>query len=218
MTEERSARHGGLSLKTLGISSASAVVTATVVPMFWEKGTVLATAITPIVTAIAAEAMSRPVERISTVGVWRRTPTGTAIREGAAPEEVVEPDEERLVVPPAPADEEKPRRLNPRLVRIGIITGLLGFLIAAALVTASELAIFDKSVGGKDRTSLFGGHVDQATPTPTAAPAATVTPTATPSATASPTATPTPTVTATATATPAETPVPTVSAIPTPTP
>src|SRR4051812_30077994 len=121
MTEERSAKQGGLSLKTLGIASASAVVTASVVPLFWAKGTVIATALTPIVAAIASELMSRPVEKISTVGVWRRTSSGTAIRERVTvpPEEAHEPwalDDERLAVPPAPGDEpQRRRRLNGRL-------------------------------------------------------------------------------------------------------
>ena len=163
MTDDRSARQGGLSLRTLAISSASAVVAATVVPLVWERGTVIATALTPIITAIAAEMLSRPVEKISTVGVWRQTPTGTAIRERVTvpDHETVESwevDEDHLAVPPVPGDEpQRRRRIDRRYVRIGVITGLLGFLIAAAVVTASELALFGGSVAGERRTSIFGG-------------------------------------------------------------
>ena len=217
MTEDRSARQGGLSLKTLAISSASAVVAATVVPLVWEKGTVIATALTPIITAVAAEMLSRPVEKIPTVGVWRQTAGGTAIRERV----VTEPDdvvETRVAVAPEPLDEpERRRRINRRYVRAGVITGLLGFLIAAAFVTASELALFGGSVAGERRTSIFGGEAKQAaTPEPTAVPEGTPVPDATP------TATPTPTVEATATpeATPTAEPTtaPTTEAPPAETP
>ncbi|MDX6585158.1 MAG: hypothetical protein QOI10_4342, partial [Solirubrobacterales bacterium] len=42
---------GGLSLQTLLISSLAAVAAAIVVPMFWERGSLFATAITPIIVA-----------------------------------------------------------------------------------------------------------------------------------------------------------------------
>jgi hypothetical protein len=211
MKEERSATQGGLSLTTLMISSASAVVAATVVPLFWSKGTVIATALTPVITAIASEMLSRPVEKIPTVGVWRQTASGTAIRERVAvpDHEVVETrriDDDHVAVPPVPHDEpERRRRLNGRMVRLGLLTGALAFVIAAVVVTATELTVFGGSVGADERrTSLFGGRdTDEpaatATPEPEATAAPGATPTATPSAT--PEATPTPSATPTATAT-----------------
>jgi hypothetical protein len=113
-------------------------------------------------------------------------------------------------------------RRYPRL-KIALITGLLAFVIAAGVVTASELALFGGSVGGSDRrTSLFGGHSSssskkdhEATPTPTATetPAEGATPTPTPSVSA----TPTPSVTVTPTVTPGATPaVPGATPAPTP--
>jgi hypothetical protein len=187
---------------------------------------VIATAITPIVTAIASEMLSRPVEKISTVGVWRYTPSGTAVRERVAAthlDEIIEPqplDEQRVAVPPVPGDEPaQRRRLNRRLVRAGVITGLLAFLIAAAVVTASELTIFGGSVAGKHRTSLFGGRpAKPAAATPTPAPGVTPTPGATPTVTpsATPSATATPAATVTATATPSA--EPTAAAAPAQTP
>ena len=44
----------GLSFQTLGISAAAAVVAATVVPMFWAPGTVIATAMTPVIVALVS--------------------------------------------------------------------------------------------------------------------------------------------------------------------
>ena len=45
----------GLSIQTLLISAAAAVAAATIVPMFWEHGTIFATAMTPVVVALGSE-------------------------------------------------------------------------------------------------------------------------------------------------------------------
>src|SRR6188472_859250 len=73
---------GGLSFQTLGISAAAAVVAATVVPLFWEHGTVLATAMTPVIVALVSEGLRKPVQHVSTVAprVTRRSGTGAAVR------------------------------------------------------------------------------------------------------------------------------------------
>jgi cell division septation protein DedD len=101
--------------------------------------------------------------------------------------------------------------------KVGLVTGILAFVIAGAVLTASELAIFGGSVSGdRGRTTLFGGSShhrstksedqpeQQSTPQPG------TTPTPTPQATATPTATPTPTPTAGATPSATPTPAPTV--------
>ena len=112
----------------------------------------------------------------------------------------------------------KGRQPRPRL-KIALITGALAFVIAAGVVTASELALFGGSVSSDRRTSLFGGEKkaasgqdEEATPTPTA--------TETPEEGATPTPAPSATVTPVPTATPAPpdaTPAPTPAA-PTPAP
>src|SRR5215208_8081541 len=73
---------GGLSLQTLLISAAAAVVAATVVPMIWERGTILATAMTPVIVALVSEGLRKPVETVSSVAprVARRSGTGAAVR------------------------------------------------------------------------------------------------------------------------------------------
>ena len=72
----------GLSLQTLGISAAAAVVAATVVPLFWEHGTVIATAMTPVIVALVSEGLRKPVQHVSAVAarVARRSGTGAAVR------------------------------------------------------------------------------------------------------------------------------------------
>jgi hypothetical protein len=226
---------GGLSVKTLLIAGAASAIAAFVIPVFWRPGTVFAAAMTPIIVALVTEALRRPVDTVSSVTV-RRTARGTAVLE--RPEQPSDEPFDPLAPPtaeelarlnapaPAPPRVERRRWLTPRQWKIGIATGLVAFLGAAAVVTASELAIFGDSVtSGRDRTSLFGGRRADATPTPTPTPTGTATPTPTPTETATPTPTPTatpsatPTETPTATATPTEpTPTPTVTAPPAPTP
>ena len=149
---------------------------AVVVPMFWERGSLLATAITPIIVAIVSEALNRPAKVITKAAprVTRRTGTGAAVRaeqptgvgaRGEGPERVSrwgdEDDPFGLRTP-----QRRRRRRFPW--KLAITTGLLAAVIGAAVVTASELALFGHSVGHSDRsTSVFGGKRASATPTAT---------------------------------------------------
>ena len=229
MSREKS---GGLSVTTLLIASASAAAAAIVVPLIWEGGGVVAAAITPIIVALTSEGIKRPVQKVQTVGVWRRTPQGTVIRQPVGRDfEPVDPEEERWEVEPERADDpfglrEPPRRIifTRRRVKVALITAALAFLIAAAVVTVSELAIFGDSVSTSHRTTFFGGSRAKkadATPTPAATPKPGTS--ATPAPTGTPAATATPGTTATSTPTPRGTPAPrsaapaaTPSAAPTP--
>ena len=243
MSPEPKQEKGGLQLSTLLISSLSAVAAAVIVPYFWERGSLLAVAVTPIVVALVTEALNRPTKVITQVAprVTRRTGTGAAVRaeqptgvgaRGEGPERVArwgdEDDPFGLRTP-----ERKPRRGFPW--KLGIVTGLVAAVIGAAVVTASELAIFGHSVSGKGRsTSVFGGSNSNSTdedqtptPTPTgtatekeATPeaTATVTPEATETATPAPSASATPTATPPLEATPAPNTAPTSTPTVAPTP
>jgi hypothetical protein len=233
VTREPHEKSSGLSLQTLLISSIAAVIAAVVVPTFWARGSLIATAATPIVVAIVSELLNRPAKAITAAApkVARRSATGAALRSpqptgvgarGEGPERVAH------AAPPwsgDPADpfglhaDVAPRRRLP--VRLGIVTGLIAAVVGAGVVTASELAVFGHSIGHSSReTSLFGGKAKKAkaTPTPTATPSATSTKTATPSATATTTPTPSATATPSPTATPGATttPAPATTATPTP--
>jgi hypothetical protein len=228
MSREKS---GGLSITTILLASAGAATASIVVPLVWEGGGVVAAAITPIIVALTSETLKRPVQKVQTVGVWRRTPQGTAVRQvGGGGYESQDPEEEYLEVDPEQKDDpfglrEPERRtiFTRRRVVLALTTAAIAFAIAAVVVTASELAIFGDSVSRPHRTTFFGGtpaHKADATPTPTptATPSGSATPTPTPSATpsAAPSGTPTP-----AGGTPAPnsaTPAPTVTppAVPTP--
>jgi hypothetical protein len=235
---------GGLSIQTLLISAAGAVAAATVVPLFWERGTIIATAMTPVIVALVSEGLRKPVQHVSAVApkVTRRSGTGAAVRrpEPAAastrdPERVGARGEgpERFEPLPTHLRDDAPsvrdddpyglrkasRTPRPRL-KIALATGALAFVIAAGVVTASELALFGGSVSSDRRTSLFGGRDSSTTRSENAEEEAT--PTATPGQEATPTpqATETPAPTATATPTPQATasPAPAQSLTPAPTP
>jgi len=230
VSPEKEPQQGGssLSIQTLVISSLAAVAAAIVVPMFWERGSLLATAITPIIVAIVSEALNRPAKVITSVTpkVTRRSATGAALR-SEQPAGVGARGEGPEQVPPRREDpfglyeDKRPRRRFPW--KLAILTGLLAAVIGAAVVTASELAVFGHQIGDTKRsTGLLGGSSSESTSTPTATPTATATEDATEEATetatpatksASPTATVTPSVTASptvapqqATPPPAETP------------
>ena len=223
---------GGLSVKTLVIAGAASAVAAFVIPVFWRPGTVFAAAMTPIIVALVSEAIRRPVDTVGAVRV-RRTPRGTAVLE--EPEERA--DEPFDPLAPSTPDEieaipvtgtahtavHRRRRLTSRQWKIGLITGLVAFLGAAAVVTASELVAGDAVSGGGNRTTFFGGGSSSSSkdstdaskdqqkkdqqsekdrsesPTPTPTPTATETPAenATPTPTPSATAAPSPAATAT---------------------
>jgi hypothetical protein len=241
---QQSSKGGGLSLQTLVVSACAAVAAAVIVPLFWEQGTLVATAMTPVVVALVSEALRKPVERVSAVAprVARRTGTGAAVRRfdpdaartrdhaevgarGRGPERFEPlPEHLRDEAPSVGADDPyglrgAERRRRPRL-KLALLTGLAAFAIAAAVLTASELAIFGGSVSGeRGRTTFFGGKTKQEKSkareeaTPTATPQQQATPEAT--------GTPTPTETPTATPTPSATPSPTPAArgaTPAPTP
>jgi hypothetical protein len=226
---EKKKDSGGLSVQTLLISSAAAVAAAVIVPTFWERGSLIATAITPVIVAIVSEGLRRPAQAITSAAprVARRTGTGVAVRReqptgvgarGQGPEQLPPRAEQDGISAEDPFGlraASAPRRRLP--VRLGIATGLLAAVIGAGVVTAAELGLGHSVTSAKHETSLWGGKTAKgrkakektATPTPaassTAKPSATATPSATPTPTATPSATPTQSATpqsATPTATP----------------
>jgi hypothetical protein len=226
VSRETSESGSGLSIQTLLISAVGAVAAATIVPMFWQRGTVIATAMTPVVVALVSEALRKPAQKITAVApkVARRTATGAALRRpvpdaaetrhpeavgarGGGPERLPPPAGVNGDDPYGLYGDDAPRRRS--WWKVGLATGALAFVIGAGVVTASELAVFGGSVSGdRGRTTLFSSaKKSKPTPTPTPTPTATATPDASATPTPSASATPTPTVTAT----PTPSPTPTVT-------
>jgi hypothetical protein len=206
-------KQSGISIQTLVISALAAVAAAIVVPMIWERGTLVATAMTPVIVALVSEALRKPAQAISTVApkVTRRSATGVAVRDPERFDPL--PPQERDDAPAVSADDPYGLRATPRVTRhwkLALATGAAAFAIAVVLLTGSELVFGGPATKDGGATTFFGSR-STATPTPTA------TATPTPSAGATPTATGTPTATVTATPT-ATVPAAPQAATPTPTP
>ena len=210
MAEEKSS---GISIQTLAISAAAAVAAAVVVPMIWERGTLVATAMTPVIVALVSEGLRKPADRISAATkTVRRTGTGLAVRD---PEfEPLPPGERDVAV-----SDDDPFNLRGRPPvkhhwKIALATGGVAFVIAVVGLTMSELVFGGPATKDGGSTTFFSGSSSE-TPTPTATPTGTETPEAT--ETPEPTATSTPTPTPTATPAPLDaTPTPTPTATPVP--
>ncbi len=147
--EEPSSRPGVL---TLVIASASSVVAAIVVSRIWGPGTLIGAAATPVIVTFVGELLKKPAAKITVVRV---SPSGTEVHERAAPPEPVGGQmAERSV--------HRSRR-KPLLIALG--TGLVAFVIGAAVLTSSELVFGDASVASGDkRTTVFGGDAPKRTP------------------------------------------------------
>jgi hypothetical protein len=198
-------KKSGISIQTLIISACAAVAAAVVVPMIWERGTLIATAMTPVIVALTSEALRKPAEKITAVTprIARRSATGAAVRDPDRFDPL--PPDEREAAPVLREDDPFELRRRPPVRhhwRVALATGAVAFVVAAVALTASELVFGGPATRDSGRTTLFGGR--HATPTPTVSP--------TPTATATPAEEETPTPTATPTVTP--TPTPTVEAAP----
>jgi hypothetical protein len=220
MAQEK--QQSGISLQTLLISSLAAVAAAIVVPLFWERGTLIATAMTPVIVAVVSEALRKPVEVIKSVtpAPTRRSATGAAVRDpGFDP---LPPD--ARAEPPAVRDDDPfGLRAKPRVGhhwRLAIATGAIACVIAVVALTASELVLGGPATRAGGRTTIFRGDSSTPTATPTATPADKdqATPTATPTGTPQTESSPQPTPSATATETPRTQTAPQTTPTPTPTP
>jgi hypothetical protein len=207
-------KQSGISIQTLVLSSLGAVAAAVIVPLIWDRGTLIATAMTPVIVALTSEALRRPAEKITAVTprVTRRSATGAAVRAPEAFDPL--PPDQREAAPAVRDDDPFELRRRPPVRhhwRVAVATGAVAFVVGALALTTSELVFGGPATKESGRTTLFGGrHTGDATPTPTPTPTVTPTETPTPTPTVTPTETPTPT--------PTVTQAPTVTVAPTATP
>jgi hypothetical protein len=160
-------RGAGFHLGTLIVAAISAVVAATVVSRLWQPGTVMATAMTPVLVTLVKEALERPARRVSSI----------AGRSAAVPVAPPQPEArpEPIGSPPAvvvthdegltPMRVYRPERRVRRRWKLALATGLLAFAIAVAVMTLPELVAGRSVVSAKHDTTIFGGqrHVSSAT-------------------------------------------------------
>ena len=147
---------GGIDLLTLTITAIASAGAAFACSKIWAPGTLASAAFTPVLVAVIKEGLFRPAKAVTQVvpvrGVVRSAsgPSGTEVHDVAP---AAEPG-------PAPPDLERVAQHGEisyhssgtrRRWRLAIITGLLGFLLAAIVFTVPEL------VAGARTTTYFGG-------------------------------------------------------------
>jgi hypothetical protein len=155
-----------LQVQTLIIAALASATAALVVSQFWKGGTVMSAAITPVIVAIVSDLLHRPARTVqrftstssppptrrrepSTAGLERLGGEVASAPSGASPPPHGPRQGAMRVYKPSP-----PRgRLH---LKVALVTGLLGFVIAAAVLTLPEL-IGGSALGGDRKTTLFGG-------------------------------------------------------------
>ena len=152
-----------LSIRTLVIASLASLFAALVTSQFWRAGTPITAAITPVLVALISELINRPTEKI----VQRLTPEG-APAPPARPRYGREPDvADRRAREPEDALASgqvsvygRSTRPSRRKIAVGVVlvTGLLGFAVAAVAITVPELITGHSIVKKNNRSTLFGGH------------------------------------------------------------
>jgi hypothetical protein len=144
---------GGIDLPTLVVTALASAAAAYVTSIIWSPGTLAAAAFTPVIVALLKEALSKPVEVVT-----RAVPVRGVVRSAPAPGQAEQP-------------RETPEEIEARIAQLGeapgasrapvlrwkaaIITGLLGFLVAAVIITVPELASGNSLFGGERDTTFF---------------------------------------------------------------
>jgi hypothetical protein len=188
---------GGIDLKTLWITAVASAAAAFACSKLWAPGTLAAAAFTPVLVAVIREALAK-----STAVVAKAVPVRGVVR-SARPEgpQPLDPgavsgdwSAASLAASSEPGPSEDPAARVPqageityhgasgrrRGLRMAVVTGLLGFLIAAVVFTVPELIAGGSAAGGGRETTLFGKPhhntgVPAVTTTTTTAPVKTVT-------------------------------------------
>lgn len=151
----------GIDLPTLLITAVASATAAYTTSQIWRPGTLATAAITPVLIALIKEALARPTEAVTKAvplrGVVRSAPPPPPDGEPAAPREP--PPTQRIPQSGEIAYHDEGR--SARRWRLALVTGLLGFVIAALALTIPELVAGQSAAGGGRTTTLFGGDDDR---------------------------------------------------------
>src|SRR5829696_1781970 len=152
-TASRGSQSGsGISFQTLAIASLSSLAAALLVHKVWGGGAIVGAAITPVIVGIVGEALRRPVDKLSAPREGgRRVPADRA-------HDVAPASRQRGDDPFGLWEQERRRSSRGRTwLVLGIVTGVIGFAIAAFFLTGSELVFGGSVGGGPKKTTIFGG-------------------------------------------------------------
>src|SRR5262245_45831973 len=158
-------QQSSISIQTLAISAAAAVAAAVVVPMIWDRGTLIATAMTPVIVALVSEALRKPAAAISSAApkMTRRSGTGAPVSSPHSADRFDPlPPEERAAEPPPSSDDpfglRERRRPARHHWRLALATGAAAFAIAVVALTGSELVFGGAATRDDGRTTFFPGR------------------------------------------------------------
>jgi hypothetical protein len=172
VSSDRKQAHGGLSVSTLTIASASSLVAALVVSKVWGAGTLFGAALTPVIVAVVSEGLRRPATVVATVRQTRATPVYDPVAEGrrglaegdlsrarpAAPGATPERRVHRAgpTVPAAVvASNRSASARSKRRLLLAVATGLAAFVVAGVVLTGSELVLGNSVVSSAKRTTYI---------------------------------------------------------------
>lgn len=164
MSSSNTSEDGGIDLLTLVITAAASACAAYVTSQVWAPGTLASAAFTPVLVALIKEALAKPA-----VVVTRAVPVRGVVRSST-------PGDEPPPEPPPHLDERvaqhgeiqgRSRPFGRRAWQTAIVTGLLGFLVAAVIITVPELVSGKSVTGGGGKTTLLGGDRKSSKPATT---------------------------------------------------
>jgi hypothetical protein len=175
VSRSETSRSASVDLPTLVATAVASAAAAYVTSKLWAPGTLAAAAFTPVLVALLKEMLVKPAAVVTRAvpvrGVVRSASHAGEPESGADTPEAIEARIAQLGE--APGVSRVGRR---RAWQVAIVTGLLGFVLAAVIITVPEL-FSGKSVFGADRqTTFFSKKHSTSTP-------ATTTTTTTPSTT-----------------------------------
>ena len=157
MSASQQSRGTGVDLPTLAITAAASAAAAYVCSQIWAPGTLGAAATMPVLVALLKEAFSKPAEVVT-----RAVPVRGVVRSARREDEPYEP------VPAVPPESERvsqageipgaSRAYRTPSWKAAVVTGLLGFVIAAVIITVPEFVAGKSAAGGDRGTTLFGGE------------------------------------------------------------
>jgi len=186
VSASNTSKGGGVDLQTLVITAVASACAAYVTSEIWAPGTLASAAITPVIVALLKEALAKPADVVT-----RAVPVRGVVRSAGRADEPYDP-----IQPFEPEDERVAQhgellgssRAFPRHAwKVAIITGLLGFLVAAVIITIPEF-LAGSSASGDRQTTFFGGQKKSSEPASTTT-TTTTTPEETETAPAEPTVT-----------------------------
>ena len=178
---DSTAADAGIDAKTLFLTAAASAAAAYACSKLWTPGTLAAAGFTPVLVALIKEALAKSTAAVTRAvpvrGVVRSAPGSIPPDYDAGPQNGAPEDPAARVAQPGEIQYHGRSRRSKHW-RLAIVTGLLGFLIAAVVLTVPELLAGSSAAGEGRETTIFGGGErdrDESTDPTTTAPAKTVT-------------------------------------------